>query len=79
MRKTCAQHVQRLCTVFVAARARAVACGKAHKLYAPKPLVVRSTVHSKTTSFLSVGLGVIPTFHSAYIKTGKIYKQLITN
>ena len=76
MRKTCAQHVQHLCTALVATSAQIVACGKARNLYAFKPVVVRSAVHSKTTSFISVSLGVIPTFHNAYIKSGKAYKHI---
>ena len=76
MRKTCAQHVRRLCTAFIATRAQRVACGKAYKLYAPMPMVVRSAVHNNTVSFLSVTPGVIPTFHSAYIKSGKTYKHI---
>jgi hypothetical protein len=79
MRKTCAQHVQRLCTAFATTSTQVIACGKARNLYAFKPLLVRSAVHSNTAPFLSVTPSVIPTFHSAYIKSGKIYKQLITN
>ncbi len=76
MRKSCVQHVQHLCTRYVAFGVQVVACGKTLNLYATKPFVVPTAVHSAIATFSSVIRCFVPTFHSAYIKSDKTYKHI---
>ncbi len=76
MRKSCVQHVQHPCTALAAFGAQRAACGKSTDLYEFKPLVVPTSFHSLAGKISSVIWGFVPTFHSAYIKSGKTYKHI---